>query len=66
MRFLTFALVGAAAVCRAAKGEQPSIRILRAIMAVPFVSFKKGMAILGSSWRSSKFGASKTWRLWLL
>jgi hypothetical protein len=56
----------AAAVCRAAKGEQPSIRMLRAMMAVPFVSFKKGMAILGSSWRSSKFGASKTWRLWLL
>ena len=55
-----------AAEASAASGEQASMRMLRAMMAVPLVSFKNGMATLGSSWRSSKFGASKTWRLWLL
>jgi hypothetical protein len=53
-------------VCRAAIGEQASMRIPRAMMAVPLVSFRKGMATFGSSWRSSKFGPSKMCRLWLL
>jgi hypothetical protein len=55
----------AAAVCRATIGEQASMRSARPMIAEPLVSFRKGMATFGSSCRSSKFGASKTCRLWL-
>ncbi len=56
----------AAPVWRATIGEQASMRSARPMMAEPLVSFRKGMATFESSWRSSKFGASKTCRLWLL
>ena len=46
-------------------GEQASMRSARPMIAEPLVSFRKGIATFGSSWRSSKFGASKTCRLWL-
>jgi len=39
------------------------MRMLRAMMAEPDVWFRKGMAMLLPAWRSSKFGALKTWRL---
>jgi len=39
------------------------MRMFRATMAEPDVWFRKGMAMLLPAWRSSKFGASKTWRL---
>ena len=48
---------------RATIGERASCSA-RPMMAEPLVSFRKGSP-LGSIWRSSKFGASKTCRLWL-
>jgi hypothetical protein len=47
------------------RGQQASMRMLRAMMAEPFVSFRNGIARFEPAWRSSKFGASKTCRLWL-
>jgi hypothetical protein len=58
------------ALCRKAAvrrfGTAPRTRTKRsgrAMTAEPLGSLRKGMATLGSSWRGSKFGASKTCRL---